>query len=98
MPQAVDMNTAAEAVVAPPGLPPQAARSWNLAVEGMTCASCATRVERALVKVPGVAAAAVNLATERVQVEAAAAVGVDAPSPGPGTTSPCRTGPFASKA
>ena len=78
MPQAVDMNTAAEAVVAPPGLPPQAARSWNLAVEGMTCASCATRVERALVKVPGVAAAAVNLATERVQVEAAAAVGVDA--------------------
>ena len=34
------------------------------AVEGMTCASCVGRVERALAKVPGVMAVTVNLATE----------------------------------
>jgi Cu+-exporting ATPase len=42
--------------------------SVNLAVEGMTCASCVRRVERALTKVPGVEQASVNLATERAQV------------------------------
>jgi P-type Cu+ transporter len=42
-----------------------------LAVEGMTCASCARRVERALARVPGVAEASVNLATERASVVAA---------------------------
>ena len=41
----------------------------TLAVEGMTCASCVMRVERALKKVPGVVAATVNLATERATVE-----------------------------
>ncbi len=40
-----------------------------LAVEGMTCASCVGRVERALAAVPGVRNAAVNLATGRAQVE-----------------------------
>ena len=40
----------------------------TLQVEGMTCASCVARVEKALKKVPGVAAAEVNLATERVRV------------------------------
>jgi Cu+-exporting ATPase len=40
----------------------------TLAVEGMTCASCVTRVERALAAVPGVAAASVNLATEQATV------------------------------
>ncbi len=40
-----------------------------LPIEGMTCASCVARVERALVSVPGVAAARVNLATERATVE-----------------------------
>src|SRR5512146_913155 len=34
-------------------------------VRGMTCASCVARVERALVKVPGVIEARVNLASER---------------------------------
>ncbi len=38
----------------------------------MTCASCATRVEKALLKVPGVASASVNLATERATVQAIA--------------------------
>lgn len=33
-------------------------------VEGMTCASCVRRVEKALAAVPGVSGVAVNLATE----------------------------------
>ncbi len=41
----------------------------ELAIEGMTCASCVARVERALASVPGVAAARVNLATERATIE-----------------------------
>jgi Cu+-exporting ATPase len=40
----------------------------KLSVEGMTCASCVGRVERALRAVPGVASAAVNLAGESAQV------------------------------
>jgi Cu+-exporting ATPase len=39
-----------------------------LPIEGMTCASCVRRVERALTKVPGVSAASVNLATEKANV------------------------------
>ncbi|MGM9488033.1 heavy metal translocating P-type ATPase [Ideonella sp. YS5] len=42
----------------------------TLLVEGMTCASCVMRVEKALKKVPGVAAASVNLATEKATVQA----------------------------
>lgn len=41
----------------------------ELAIEGMTCASCVGRVERALAKVPGVRTASVNLASERAHVE-----------------------------
>ena len=41
----------------------------ELAIEGMTCASCVKRVEKALAAVPGVGAAHVNLATERAQVQ-----------------------------
>ncbi|MBW8886422.1 MAG: heavy metal translocating P-type ATPase [Fibrobacteres bacterium] len=37
-------------------------------VEGMSCASCVGRVERALAKLPGVAEAHVNLATSRADV------------------------------
>ena len=44
----------------------------ELDIEGMTCASCAARVEKALARVPGVTAASVNLATERATVRAAA--------------------------
>jgi len=43
--------------------------SIELNIEGMTCASCVGRVERALLKVPGVRSAAVNLASERAHVE-----------------------------
>src|SRR5881227_1535206 len=39
-----------------------------LALEGMSCASCAMRIEKGLKKVPGVIDAQVNLATERGSV------------------------------
>ncbi len=45
-----------------------------LQIEGMTCASCVGRVERALAKVPGVTAVSVNLATERATVQALSTV------------------------
>ena len=45
----------------------------DLAITGMTCATCANRVERALKRTPGVAAASVNLATERARVTLAGA-------------------------
>ncbi|MCX6134775.1 MAG: heavy metal translocating P-type ATPase [Ignavibacteriales bacterium] len=41
-------------------------RTLTLPVEGMTCASCVARVEKALKKVEGVESTAVNLATEKV--------------------------------
>jgi P-type Cu+ transporter len=40
----------------------------DLGIGGMTCASCVSRVERALKKVPGVTEATVNLATESARV------------------------------
>ena len=44
---------------------------WHLAVADMTCASCVARVEKALLKVPGVLSAQVNLALETAEVRAA---------------------------
>jgi len=43
-------------------------RRATFALEGMTCASCAMRIEKGLKKVPGVADAQVNLATEQATV------------------------------
>lgn len=40
----------------------------SLPIEGMTCASCVGRVERALKALPGVAGAVVNLATEKASI------------------------------
>jgi len=53
------------------GVPVQ---TLELAIEGMTCASCAGRIERALLKVPGVRSATVNLASERARIEVLGAV------------------------
>jgi Au+-exporting ATPase len=50
------------------------ASAVELAVENMTCASCVGRVERALMAVPGVSEATVNLATERATVRGVASV------------------------
>ena len=46
----------------------------TFAIEGMTCASCVSRVEKSLLKVPGVRTAVVNLATETAEVDAPAGV------------------------
>jgi len=50
------------------------ARTAELDIGGMTCASCAMRVEKALAKVPGVVRASVNLATERARIDSDATV------------------------
>ena len=44
-------------------------QSLELSIDGMTCASCVGRVERALTKVPGVKSVSVNLANERAHLE-----------------------------
>ncbi|MCC7482134.1 MAG: copper-translocating P-type ATPase [Hyphomicrobiales bacterium] len=44
-------------------------QTFQLGVEGMTCASCVGRVEKAVVQVPGVLNVAVNLATEKLTAE-----------------------------
>ncbi|MFF7105811.1 heavy metal translocating P-type ATPase [Pseudomonas sichuanensis] len=49
-------------------------RTLELQIGGMTCASCAGRVERALGKVPGVEQISVNLASERAHLEVLQAV------------------------
>ncbi|WP_223550967.1 heavy metal translocating P-type ATPase [Pseudomonas sp. A-B-19] len=44
--------------------------TFDLPIAGMTCASCAGRVERALSNVMGASAVSVNLATEQARVQA----------------------------
>ncbi len=51
---------------------------WQLPIEGMSCASCVTRVERSLAGVPGVQDVSVNFATEQASVKARSDVGMDA--------------------
>jgi copper chaperone CopZ len=41
----------------------------SLPVEGMTCASCVARVEKAITKFDGVTNVNVNLATEKVTLD-----------------------------
>ena len=67
------MNTAT--TFKPSALP---ATDWTFPVEGMTCASCVSRVEKALASLPGVQEATINLATEVASVKADPAVGLDA--------------------
>ncbi|RQS95322.1 heavy metal translocating P-type ATPase [Burkholderia seminalis] len=60
--------------IAIPSAAPATPVSIELDIDGMTCASCVSRVEKALANVPGVTRASVNLATERATVDAAAGV------------------------
>jgi Cu+-exporting ATPase len=46
------------------------AADLSFKVNGMTCASCVSRVEKALAAVPGVTKASVNLATEKATISA----------------------------
>ncbi|WP_077593702.1 cation-translocating P-type ATPase [Polaromonas sp. A23] len=50
----------------------------DLGISGMTCASCVSRVEKAIRKIPGVQDATVNLATESARVVYAPSVQIDA--------------------
>lgn len=61
-----ERNAPAPSETTPPA--PVRTATTTLSLEGMTCASCALRIERGLKKVPGVAGATVNLATERAIV------------------------------
>ena len=91
--QRAEVNLATEqaAVLVEPGVGAQAlvaavrkagyevgTQQVELGVEGMTCASCVSRVEKALLKVPGVTSASVNLATEKATVEMLSTVPVQA--------------------
>jgi Cu+-exporting ATPase len=57
---------------------PLAAQALTLPIEGMTCASCVARVEKALKKVPGVISAEVNLATESAALRTSGGVELSA--------------------
>ena len=83
----VNLATEKATVVAEPSVTPEAltaavrkagydvaSRETELQVAGMTCASCVGRVEKALLKVPGVSSASVNLATEKATVTALSTV------------------------
>ena len=65
------MNTSARATAT-------AEASSELQIVGMTCASCVSRVERVLERIPGVLRASVNLATNKASVTADASVGAEA--------------------
>src|ERR1041384_6855497 len=56
----------------PPAHPPEDKLDTDFAVEGMTCAACAARIEKVLNRLPGVAAS-VNFAAEKARVRYPAA-------------------------
>src|SRR5713101_8112819 len=70
--QVIDMATETNRALAETVVVPQAQIRGEsravLALEGMTCASCAMRIEKGLKKVPGVKDASVNVATEQATV------------------------------
>lgn len=53
----------------PQGAPKGAAQTLTLPIKGMTCATCSTRLERVLSKVPGVVKSQVNLASEQAHID-----------------------------
>ena len=58
----------------PSVLKPGDLQTLSLAIEGMTCASCVSRVEKAVTKIDGVVSVAVNLATEKASIQAQTSV------------------------
>jgi Cu+-exporting ATPase len=52
-----------------PHTPPAHSARADLPIEGMTCASCAARIEKRLAKQPGVESASVNFATKVATVK-----------------------------
>jgi Cu+-exporting ATPase len=64
----VSTGTAPPRVPAAPRCRGRGRAHVTLEITGMTCASCARRVERSLAGVPGVMAAVVNLAAESADV------------------------------
>ena len=48
---------------------PEEGRTATIPVGGMTCASCSAAVERAVLKLPGIQTASVNLASEKLSVQ-----------------------------
>ena len=66
-PPPTDVGPSGDGAASAPPDGPALSRA-TLGVEGMTCAACSTRVEKALAAVPGVEEATVNLATERATV------------------------------
>ncbi|MDM1247147.1 copper-translocating P-type ATPase [Acinetobacter sp. R933-2] len=67
--QPIDRNTLVKAVERA-GYDVPKAQPIELIIDGMTCASCVARVEKALKKVQGVQQANVNLATEHAWIQA----------------------------
>lgn len=67
--QPIDRNTLVKAVERA-GYDVPKAQPIELIIDGMTCASCVARVEKALKKVQGVQQANVNLATEQAWIQA----------------------------
>lgn len=63
---AVNLTTMSQSP--PLAAPLSAPNRLDLAIDGMTCASCVLRVEKALATIPGVKAASVNLATSRARL------------------------------
>ncbi|OIP40091.1 MAG: copper-translocating P-type ATPase [Deltaproteobacteria bacterium CG2_30_63_29] len=47
---------------------PPSSITVSMPIQGMTCATCATRIERVVKRLDGVSEASVNLATERAQI------------------------------
>jgi Cu+-exporting ATPase len=70
------MNTAATLTAPAINVGGAPLTDWNFPIEGMTCASCAGRVEKALAGLPGVEQVSVNLATETASVKAGPGVGL----------------------
>ncbi len=64
--QSSPLSSSAPADIAPPK--DHQGASVSLMIEGMSCASCVARIEKAIRAVPGVSDVAVNLATERAEV------------------------------